>query len=101
MVDAGGSESDGADSVGGSAGQTRQDHTRSEAPAGTQIIDAAAERGRRGRGVAAEAWLDQTDADLPVTEGIPPSWSDRFVRAASQRLGGPLGRRADTVGRWW
>ena len=32
---------------------------------------------------------------------VPPSWSDRLVRATSQRLGGPLGRRADTVGSWW
>ncbi|HYI58147.1 MAG TPA: glycosyltransferase 87 family protein [Microlunatus sp.] len=101
MVDAGGSGVRDADSEGASAGHGRHNHTQSDAPAGTQIIDAAAERGRRGCGPAAEAWLDESVADTPITEGIPPSWSDRFVRAASQRLGGPLGRRADTAGRWW
>ena len=30
-----------------------------------------------------------------------PSRSDRFVRGLSQRLGGPLGRHADTGRRWW
>lgn len=66
-----------------------------------EIIDPAAGRSRRGRGAASEAWLDDGDTGQPISDGIPPSWSDRFVRAVSERLGGPLGRRADSAGRWW
>jgi hypothetical protein len=66
-----------------------------------EIIDGASERARRGAGPATAAWLDDHD-DGPVTgTAVPPSWSDRLVAATSQRLGGPLGRRADTVGSWW
>lgn len=51
-------------------------------------------------GPATDAWLDEP-ASGPATVGVPPSWSDRLVTAVSRRIGGPLGRRADTVGSWW
>ena len=50
---------------------------------------------------AANVWLDTNDAESPVSVGIPPSWTDRFVTEVSQRAGGRLGRRADTLGLWW
>ena len=83
--------SDDADSTGASAGTTWADHTRSEASGGTQIIDAAAERGRRGRGLAAEAWLDESDADLPITDGYPT------VRGATDSSAPPA---SGSVVRW-
>ena len=50
---------------------------------------------------AADVWLDTADAETPVSLGIPPSWSDRFVTTLSERVGGRLGRRGDSVGLWW
>ncbi|MDN5771223.1 MAG: glycosyltransferase 87 family protein, partial [Microlunatus sp.] len=51
---------------------------------------------------AAGAWLDESGRAGPETGGtVAPSRSDRLVRATSGRVGGPLGRHADVVGRWW
>lgn len=101
MADSGATEPDAADSLRTTAASTPLERTASGAAAGPEIISRAHQRALDGLGPASEPWLDESRADEPVADGIPPSWSDRFVSSASQRLGGPLGRRADTVGRWW
>jgi hypothetical protein len=93
-------EGSGGDELSTPAGSTRRDQPVAGRAPAIEIVDGASERSRRGLGPAAAAWLDQGDQG-PVTIGVPPSWSDRLVRATSHRLGGPLGRRADTVGSWW
>ena len=94
----GGGDDDGPSSTEATA--SRPDPLPAPRPA-IEIVDSASARSQRGVGPAAVAWLDEETQGPVTVGGVPPSWSDRLVRATSQRLGGPLGRRADTVGSWW
>lgn len=38
---------------------------------------------------------------VPEVPEVQPARTDGFVAAMSQRAGGPLGRYADLVRRWW